>query len=426
MPTDYSKLSDEELQRIVSGDKKDYSSMSDAELEAIVGAGVGEKKSAFNILRKNVPGVIMGPMGPLPDASTLARSGIGREMITPAAHFANQALFNAPRAMLERSGYSFPEAQTPVGDIASKAAGVAGAVVGPGKIERMIEGSSVKAPMMLKRAIGGGAIAGAYTTPENIEDPSQRIGQAGIGAVAAPVIGMLANAPKNVGRLYGEKQGADFARSIRSAFIKTKTNAVERFGSQLDDLASKNPNKTVSIRGVVDDIVSNINDMAPEAKSVFRKTPVLRDLIKNSDGADSVSLKDIQKISNYINSKVPRNIKANHIEIMDALSDIRAAQAEAFPEMAQLRAEYAKVAGPYSQVKNYFKFNRVLKAVENGFGGKEGMSAIRSLLPDNVIKEMGGYRAAIKIIRSVGNALKWGGILGGGYKALDKVFDANK
>ena len=90
--------------------------------------------------------------------------------------------------------------------------------------------------------------------------------------------------------------------------------------------------------------------MAPEA-NLFKKNPILKDFIDNPNvNSYDVSLEDAQKIINYIGTKVPANIKANHLDILDALNDTRAAQLDAFPEMQGVRAKYGDFKNAFNSI----------------------------------------------------------------------------
>lgn len=234
----------------------------------------------------------------------------------------------------------------------------------------------------------------------------------------------------NLPKILSTKKGSAFAEKIREAFISVKQKAVEKFGGQLDKLSKLNPTKTVSLRNEVDDLVNNLSELPNEVKSVFRRTPHLGKMLDDPSLANDVSLSRVQEIINYIQTKIPATIKSKHIDILDTLSDIKAAQLRAFPEMAKVRAEYAQVAEPFKNVRNYFKFNKILKGIESNFGGAEGKKAVESLLPKSVIKQMGGYKTTINTLKVLRRALPWiPAALGLGYmgsKAFNKFSEGEE
>lgn len=204
----------------------------------------------------------------------------------------------------------------------------------------------------------------------------------------------IANLPK----VANYNKGNAFANEIRQEFIKAHTNKVNEFGGMLDDLAAKNPTKMVSLQSVVEELDANWNELPSEVKSIVKKTPYLKDMVKaKSPKSSKITLKQSQEIINYINTKVPKNIRANNLDVVDTVNNIKGSQLEAFPEMENVREAYKKFIEPYNQVKGQFKFNKLLTAIKNKFGGAEGQAAVDKILPKEVLKKMSGYRGAAKI-----------------------------
>lgn len=208
----------------------------------------------------------------------------------------------------------------------------------------------------------------------------------------------------NLPKVLSTQKSADFANTIRESFIKVHSDKVAEFGGQIDNLIIQNPTRSVSLQNVVDDIKTNLNDLTPEVKSVIRKTPYLRDMIKTENPlSPNINLKQTQEIINYMNTKVPKNIRANNLDLIDAVNNIRGAQLDAFPEMEGVKASYKTFIEPYNQIKNYFKFNKILNAIKNKFGGAEGQVAAEKILPKEVIRKMRGYRRGAKLTELPGD-----------------------
>lgn len=254
-------------------------------------------------------------------------------------------------------------------------------------------------------AIAGtlGGVADQLTSPIN----------AALGPLAKGAITGTVHTAEALPAVLNSAKGAQFAQSIRQAFVGVKKAAVDKFGNDLDALAIKNPDKTVSLGDVVKNINENFDDMSTNAKSALRNTPVLRDFLPKADGTvppaasaemDNVKLSDIQKIINHMNTKIPGNIKSSDLDLLNTLQDVKAAQLDAFPEMSQIRANYAQVAQPHQNLQNYFKFNKLLGAIKGGFGGDEGQQAIEKLLPPDVLQKIGSYKNAIGLVNGVKKA----------------------
>lgn len=193
-----------------------------------------------------------------------------------------------------------------------------------------------------------------------------------------------------------DQRALTLGQQVRQVAGAAKQAAVDRFGGSLDGLAKANPNTSISLQQIVDDIKNN-PDLPYEANSVFKRTPILRDMLKNPGDAGYVSpanvtLKDTQDIINYINTKVPKSIKANSLDILDVQNDLRAAQLDAFPQMAQTRAEYGKFAEDYKLVKSALNPKSTPGAIMSNFGGNIAVkdAAKRVLAP--VIKDMTALR----------------------------------
>lgn len=189
------------------------------------------------------------------------------------------------------------------------------------------------------------------------------------------------------------KQGAAFAKDVQKSFVQAHTNKVKQFGENLDKLSTDNPERAVSLKGLVTEINSD-PDISPEARRIFEKTPHLKEMLTRPDLAENVTLRETQDILNHINTKIPKNITVNNLDVLDLKNNIRSAQLDAFPEMAQVKQDYASFIAPYKNVKGYFGFNKTLNAIKNKFGGPQGQEAVEAILPKEVISRMGGYRRA--------------------------------
>jgi hypothetical protein len=259
------------------------------------------------------------------------------------------------------------------------------------------------------------------------------LGGAGYGLYKSGIPQFVGRGVRNVAQGFGNlpkvvnpQKGTDFAQTIRKSFVDAHTEKVNAFGNSLDQLAINNPTRSVSLADSVRDIAENWDDFSSSTKSAIKNTPVLNKYLKLDKtgkmtiigNPGNIDLKSTQEIINHINTKVPANIKANNLDLIDTINNIKGAQLEAFPEMEQVRADYRKFIEPYKNVKQYFKFNKLLNAIKNRFGGAEGQVEVEKILPKEVIKKMTGYRSAAKLaevpgdiplvgrmFRSVGGAL---------------------
>lgn len=261
---------------------------------------------------------------------------------------------------------------------------------------------------------------------------------AGIGAISKVqtlgkgIFNGVKSGVGNIGKFFNfNKKGLDLATKVRGVAAEAKSSAVEQFGKTLDDLANANPDKSISLQEVIDGIKKNLIDpesgITSEAKSVFKRTPVLKDMLKNIDddgyiSPNNVSLGKTQEIINYINTKIPKNIKYNNLDVLDVQNDIRAAQLDAFPEMQQAREAYGKFANDYNLVKSALKPGSTLNTIKNNFSGNvEKQEAAKRILGP-ILNQMKNYRRQIGTI----DITKKGAIAGVGaeslYLILKKLF----
>jgi hypothetical protein len=201
----------------------------------------------------------------------------------------------------------------------------------------------------------------------------------------------LANIAQSIPAVYSDTIASDYAKGVRKSFVQAHTDEINKFGAKLDNLMAKNPEGTVNLKNLVDDIKSNWQDMPNEARTYLNKTPHLRDMIKNAETPTELSLRQSQDVINYLNKG------AKNFDIREVINNIKGEQLNNFEEMAGVRSDYAKFIEPYNNVKKYFKYNNLLKNIENKFGGAEGITDVKSILPKSVVDKMGGYRWAKSI-----------------------------
>lgn len=243
----------------------------------------------------------------------------------------------------------------------------------------------------------GDGLKGALTGAAVLGGGGFLLGKGRIPQSAISGISKFGSGIANLPKVANYNKGNAFAKEIRQSFVQAHTNKVSEFGGMLDELAARNPTKKVSLQNVALEIDANWNDLPSEVKSVIKKTPYLRDMVGKGGKATDINLKQSQEIINYINTKIPKNIRANNLEVIDLVNNIKGSQLEAFPEMESVRAAYKKFIEPYNQVKGQFKFNKLLTAIKNKFGGAEGQAAVDKILPKEVLKKMSGYRGAAKL-----------------------------
>lgn len=266
--------------------------------------------------------------------------------------------------------------------------------------------------------LAAGAAGGSAFGLSQIADPradfetfikkqeEQAVAGAVSGAIVNPALQGARKIAKGLKITSNDKNFAKFLQKTRRAFYRVKSRAVAKFGDQLDDLVVKNPDKKVDLYGVLDDYINNPNDIDPSVRRHLNRIPKLKKMMVDPKASTEVTVKEAQDIINFIQNKIPKNIKSKHLELLDLTNDLKAIQLDAFPEMAAFRAEYAQTIEPFNQVKNQFKFNTLETAIKNNFRGAEGREAIKLLLHPKKIEQLGGVHAAQKTMSSMGELFR--------------------
>lgn len=278
---------------------------------------------------------------------------------------------------------------------------IGGIIQGTGKV---IQGANLGSKL-LRGAVAGG-VSGAVIPPEeNWGNLQERGKNALLGSLLGVSMEGAGAGLEKVGNLIKSQnieEQTGLARKIRQAFVEVKKSATDKFGGKLDELSAKYPNKKIDLSNIGDEINSDIDNYTGEFKNIVKKIPGVKYNKGKFTFPDEIDVKDAQGMINYLNTKVPANIKYQHLDLLDLESDLRASQLDAFPEMSAIRDEYRKVIQPYNSIKNQFKFNRLLGAINNDFGGAEGKQALEEVFKDNpkILKEMGGYKNSVKALKA--------------------------
>lgn len=235
---------------------------------------------------------------------------------------------------------------------------------------------------------------------------SDVIGTVGL-AKGASVLGK--GAANNTSKFLNfDQKSLDLAKKVRAVASQAKQAEVNKFGVSQKMIQDAKPGTSISLRNVVDNINTNMPEMAQDAKNALRKTPGLGEMIDNPQLADNVSLTDSQSIINHLNTKVPRNIKYNHLDIMDALSDIKAAQLDAFPEMAAVKEAYGKFAEDYKLIRSSLNPKSTPNAILTNFNNNIAIKDAASRVLAPVMKDMGRLRTQVGVTNFIKRLISLG------------------
>lgn len=269
----------------------------------------------------------------------------------------------------------------------------------PAQYGDVYQGAGVPKPL----AAAGGLATDIALTPGGTE---------GVINLAKGGVKTITGVTKNIGDFFNfDQKSLTLGDKVRAVAAQAKQIAVDQFGKAIDILAQQNPTKTVSLQDVIDGIKNN-QDLPYEAKSVFNRTPILRDMLKDPSDPDyvspsSVSLQDTQQIINYINTKIPKSIKSNSLDILDAQNDIRAAQLDAFPEMDKVRAQYGQFANDYKLIKSALNPKSTPGAISSNFSDNPAVKDAASRVLAPVIQDMQNYRNQVGTAKLIKRAIGW-------------------
>lgn len=346
-----------------------------------------------------------------PELTHLMTEQAGSDASQAVRSYVNTATLGVPQLIKEKV-FGIPSVQQdrPLGAFIGGGLGLTGGLAkgvvrGAAQIPSMIK-QSIPFAKTIGGAIGGAIVGGVLPPEKDFMDWQNRKSQTGMGAGLGAAVPLAGSALKNIGKLL-PKGAVQFADDIRGQLSKAKSDAVSKFGSRLEELSKNNPEKSVSLRELVNQINSNIDDYSQQAKIAFKSNPKFNKMLSDPTLADSVTLKDAQEIINTFNTKIPKNIKYTHLDILDTINDVKAAQLDAFSEMATARQEYAAFKQPYDLVKGQFKVGKLLGNIERNFNDPELRNAVNTLLPKEAISEMGGYRNTVKTLRAVKKYFPW-------------------
>lgn len=283
---------------------------------------------------------------------------------------------------------------------------------------KIVAGIAKKAisPQSVAKSIAAGGGIGFTVNPSDIElvplIDKRRFTNAAIGAATAGLANIAGKMVRGISNIQKAKNPGQFAEKVQSVAGGQLKAAGKKFEKQLELLSAANPDKKVSIRNAV----LNAIDESVENRKV--KTAV-RELFEKPDLVDEVTLPQAQEIINKVQSKIAKSklggvgIRPDDLPLMDFVAELRDAQLSAFPDMKQVRAEYGKTLNNWKVIKGLFKEGRLIKNVKENFGDAQIQQRVNQFLPENIIREMGGFRSAANFLQNIG-------LLGEGFGAEAK------
>jgi hypothetical protein len=262
-------------------------------------------------------------------------------------------------------------------------------------------------------SVPGKAAATAGKAAVNAGEPLGRV-------ITAPVKA-IKQAPENVRRVF---KPVEFAREVRSSVFNLKSRLGKQVDAGVTQLSEANPTKTVDlsdqffqIKGAIKNAEENPG-LASDINATLRKIKdprtanLVRQMLIDPRKAEKLTLRQAEDIKRAIQSAPSISAKSaqgkfanwtkGDTELLDLIDEIKLAQSEVFPELAQVRAPYAEYMQNYRVVKNMFKERSLLNNMRGRFGNEEIEGMVQKVLPPETYKKMIGFR-------NTGKALRWGG-----------------
>jgi hypothetical protein len=344
----------------------------------------------------------------------------------------NTVAFGIPKAIgkkiIESAGYQYPEIENK----ATKTAGEILGLIAPGKVAvslaNKIPGLAGRGLMKaVTRGTLEGSAIGFTTSPEEFTNLEQRIKQSAIGAFTGGAVAGAGNlgssAFRNIQRV-GTKS-KQFAERVRQSLFESKQAIGDKFEGQLNSLIEKNPNSVINLESTFNrlkDIAKDnsrvVSDLKMGAKKLGLDSDLVEGFINNPSSASKMTLEQTRQLRRAINNvpSIKSNLKKGKfgnysetdIDLIDFSDEIKQQQLGTFPELAEINQSYGDSINKYNLIKDKFRTGKLLDNIKKNFGDKEVQSIVKELLPDEIIREMGGYRKALATL----NAMKWVGVVG--------------
>lgn len=234
--------------------------------------------------------------------------------------------------------------------------------------------------------------------------------------IAKPIVAFGNNLVGTGVRLGGRKGQVKLANSIRQTFFGSKRAAGEAFEEGLDAISLKNPARRGNAEFAMSEFIKDL-EANPAAKamanSVKKKSKVLNRLLDNPEMAQDLTIKEMQDLKSDIRNvpalrgKIGRgkfgNYTENDIPFIDLLDDVKKAQLDAFPEMADINKAYGEVLNRYKRVKHRFKEDHLISNIKKNFGGDpETLDAVERMLNPKVMQRIGGFRVIETLLKAAG------------------------
>lgn len=276
-----------------------------------------------------------------------------------------------------------------------------------------------------KEALNGASYL-AKTMPRGVfHDVVKTLAQVGSYSATDTAVKYVAKklAMTELGKTIGNlKDPIGFDSKVRNRLFESKRNVYDKFGKEINDFTAKNPQKTVNLRGIFeqlnDDASAAVNgelinpSLRKEVLSAAKSTKnnLLLDLLENPENASSLTLKDVQEIKNSITQipSIARKLRSGKFAdfrpgdryLLDLVDDLNNEIIQLHPGMSEVKDMFADYMYKYHQVKGYFSPKSLLQKLRNGFTNEVVYKFTKDVLDDSaLVKQIDNFRRASKVIK---------------------------
>ena len=220
--------------------------------------------------------------------------------------------------------------------------------------------------------------------------------------------------------ILGKSARLKYMDKMENAIYEARSQASPKFKAQLDSIANKNPNVSVDLTDVTQNV---FNSSDQSIIRIVEDSPTLQDILTKPG---NVTLHEAQSALNELTSKLSSgklsgvSRRSSDIPVLDLIDDLKLSMSKSFPEIQSARNMYKGIVNDFRAVRGKLKGDAASKnlfADYNPFnprgkefmGGERSEEAFKRLVPENTFKEAIGTRRA-KSVKDVGT-IGAGGLL---------------
>jgi hypothetical protein len=298
-----------------------------------------------------------------------------------------------------------------------------GAIKGIAELNALGQG---KALPTIAKGIGLGA---AYNpSEEKIAGVVERVP----GAVLGGLGGLAFRGGQMVKQTRPEQKIGLFDKSV-DGLRRSYGKQMEQYGQQLDSAIANNPGKSINVSDLMNDLRLQAESgmINPKVRATINSIPELKAMYDNPEVAKNISANAMQGILSKVNAKIGVN-KLSGKQMMGALDrdvkqlrdELKGEMIHSFPEMGEAGTQYAKFMNGYRTAKREIYAKKWFENIKNDYQNPVIKKQIDETLPKEVVKALGSYKEAAKVmgvLKYVALTAGGVGIAGAGWSLMEKL-----